>query len=159
MRIQNTSLSAALLAGAMLAAPAQAETVMTFKSAGVSMFNAENFNLSDGSIVQIIDVQYVSIGTDGDLADQTRSGFCYGIGRVSAEGVYAGEMRCEEVFSAEDSYTFDFTDNAEGGVAVVTGGKGKFKGATGEARSVYTWGDAVFGDRLTFTTEGTITLP
>jgi len=53
MRIQNTSLSAALLAGAMLAAPAQAETVMTFKSAGVSMFNAENFNLSDGSIVQI----------------------------------------------------------------------------------------------------------
>ncbi len=68
----------------------------------------------------------------------------------------AGAKTC---VSAEDSYNVDYTDNAEGGDWVVTGGKGKFKGATGSGHSTYTWGDSVFGDKITMTSEGTITLP
>ena len=159
MRIQNISLSAALLAGAMLAAPAQAETVMTINSTGVAIFNVKNVNLADGSIVQVIDSKYVWTQIDGDTAGQSWGGFCYGLGRVSPEGVYTGQSRCEDSMSAEDSYTTEYTETAEGGEWVVTGGKGKFAGATGSGRIVYTWGDAVFGDRITMTSVGSINLP
>lgn len=159
MRIQNTILPAILLAGALLAAPAQAETVMNVNSTGVAIFNAKSINLADGSIVQVIDSKYIWTQIDGDMAGQSWGGFCYGLGRVTPEGAFTGEARCEDSMSAEDSYNTEYTETAEGGDWVVTGGKGKFKGATGSGHIVYTWGDTVFGDRLTMTSQGTIILP
>ena len=161
MKIKTNVLIACLVNSSVLAfaGAASAETVIKIKSTGVAVINLRNVDLADGSKVQMWDSKYVSTQTGGDMAGQIWGGACYGLGRVSPKGVYSGAGRCEDVVSAEDSYNVDYTDNAEGGDWVVTGGKGKFKGATGSGHSTYTWGDPVFGDKITMTSEGTITLP
>jgi hypothetical protein len=161
MKITSNVLIACLMTGSVLsfAGAVGAETVMKIKTTGVAVFNVKNINLADGSIVQITDSRYVWTASEGDTAGQTWGGFCYGLGRVTPEGVYTGEARCEDNGTAEDSYNVEYTENVEGGDWVVTGGKGKFKGATGGGHITYIWGDTVFGDKLTMTSEGTITLP
>ena len=161
MKIKSNVLIACLVTGSVLSftGAVGAETVLKIKATGVAVFNVKNIDLADGSIVQITDSKYVWTQTEGEMAGQSWGGFCYGLGRVTPEGVYSGAARCDDTVTAKDSYTVDYSENAEGGDWVVTGGKGKFKGATGGGRIVYTWGDTVFGDKLTMTSEGTITLP
>ena len=145
--------------GLLVADDAVAETVIKIKSQGVAIIEVENFNLADGSIVQKIASHYVWTETEGEMAGQSRGGTCIGLGQVTADGAYSGTARCNEVLSAEDAFTTTYTDNADGGDWVVTGGTGKFKGATGSGHTTYTWGDTVFGDKITMTSAGTITLP
>ena len=161
MKIKYNVLTACLVTGSVLsfAGAVGAETVLKIKGTGVVIVNIKNVDLADGSIVQQLDSKYVWTMSEGDMAGQTWGGVCYALGRVTPEGVYSGAARCNDTVTAEDSYTTDYTDNAEGGDWVVTGGKGKFKGATGGGRTVYTWGDTTFGDKITMTSEGTITLP
>lgn len=161
MRTKTNVLIACLMTGALTSftGGARAQTVIKLKSTGVAVINLKNIDLSDGSIVQIIDSKYVWTQTEGEMAGQSWGGVCYGLGKVTPDGVYSGVARCEDSVTPEDSYNVDYTDTAEGGDWVVTGGKGKFKGATGSGHNVYTWGDAVFGDKITMTSEGTITLP
>ena len=157
-RVLTVYLGASSLLGFAFGEAAFAETTIAIKSTGVAIIEIENVNLSDGSIVQKIAVDYVWTETEGETAGQSSGGSCIALGQVTAEGVYSGVGRCDESTSAEDSFTTTYTDNAEGGDWVVTGGKGKFAGATGAGRITYTWGDAVFGDKITMTNEGTITL-
>ena len=158
-RVLTVFLGASSLLGFAFGEAAFAETTIAFKSTDVAIIEIENVNLSDGSIVQKVTSHYVKTETEGEMAGQSRGGSCIGLGQVTAEGVYSGVYRCDEGVSAEDSFTSTYTDNAEGGNWVVTGGKGKFAGATGTGHITYTWGDAVFGDKITMTNAGTITLP
>ena len=145
--------------GLLVADDALAETVIKIKSQGVAIVDLQNFPLADGSIVQWWASRTVLTELEGDMAGQTRGVNCHGLGKVTPEGVYSGLARCDVTMSAEDVMTIDYSDDATGGDWVVTGGTGKFKGATGSGRATYTWGDAVYGDRITYTDEGTITLP
>ena len=145
--------------GLLVADDALAETVIKIKAQGVAIVDLQNFPLSDGSTVQWWVSRTVSTELEGDMAGQSRSANCRGFGKVTPEGVYSGVGRCDETWSAEDVMTFDYSDDAKGGDWVLTGGTGKFKGAKGSGHNTYTWGDPVYGDRITYTTEGTITLP
>ena len=136
-----------------------AETVLKMKAQGVNVGDIQNFKLTDGSTTQLVTGRTVWTGTEGDMAGQSWSVTCHGLGKVTADGVYSSTNRCEETHSAEDTINGDYKDTAEGGDWVITGGTGKYKGATGGGHITYTWGDTVFGDRITMTYEGTITLP
>jgi len=155
--------TASLLASAALtltlAAPAAAETTLTVQSTGAAFLEIENTVLADGSTVQVYHSQVVWMNEGGDFAGQPQSVTCTGQGMVTAEGSYSGVGRCDTVDSAEDAYTTTYTDTAEGGDWVVTGGRGKYAGATGSGQITYIWGDAVFGQTITMISEGTITLP
>ena len=142
-----------------LAAPAAAETTLTIQSTGAAFLELENTVLADGSTVQVYHTQIIFMNTGGDFAGQTQSGTCTGQGMVTPDGVYSGIGRCDIVESAEDAYTMTYTDTAEGGEWVVTGGRGKYTGATGSGTTTYTWGDAVFGQTFTTISEGSIVLP
>ena len=157
-RVLTVFLGASSLLGFAFGEAAFAETTIAFKSTGVAIIEVENVNLSDGSIVQKVVSTYVWTETEGEMAGQSRGGSCIGLGQVTVEGVYSGVARCNESISAEDSFTTTYTDTAEGGDWVVTGGKGKYAGATGTGHVTYVWGDPVFGDKITMTNEGTMTL-
>lgn len=136
-----------------------AATTLTVNSQGAAVLSVLNFPMADGSTAQTFTTKYVEMGIDGDFKGQTWGGECAGSGVVSAEGVYSGQYLCTTTLNADDAFTISVTDKAEGADWVVTGGKGKFKGATGKGHTAYTWGDAVFGDKITIAAEGTIILP
>ncbi len=142
-----------------LAIPAAAETKLAFKETGTSFIQVQTFDRGDGSKVQINIIKYVGIGTSGDMAGQTWSGECYGLGDVTKDGVYSGTNRCTAHFSDKDSMTWVLNDTAAGGDATITGGSGKYAGAKGTGHLAYTWGDTVFGDRITYSADVTAVLP
>lgn len=137
---------------------AAAEFSMT--ATGVSVIDLHSYPAhADGSVSQHFTFRLVQINLEGDLAGETWGADCVGEGLVSADGVYAGTWRCTMTISAEDAFTYEGTDNAEGATFEITGGKGRFAGATGSGTAAYTWGDTVFGDKITFTSEMTLTTP
>lgn len=154
-----TSAAAALAVTVGFCLPVQAETTISYKSTGTSFITLDNVPMSDGRIVQHFHVQYVETLIEGDGAGETRGGECDGMGIVDAAGVYAGHFLCSTSASADDAFTAEWHDNAAGGDWVITGGKGKYAGASGTGRTDYLWGDSVFGDRMTWSTSATITLP
>lgn len=155
----NRTAFAAMATLALTALPAAAETTTPFKSSGTSFIKLDNYPQADGRIVQHFHVQYVETVQEGDGAGTTRGGECDGMGLVDAAGVYAGHFLCTTSVSADDAFTLEFNDTAAGAEWVVTGGKGKYKGATGKGHMDYTWGDSVFGDRMTWASSGAMVQP
>ena len=93
------------------------------------------------------------------MAGQTWVGECHGLGDITKDGVYSGTNRCTAHFSDKDTLTWILNDTATGAESTITGGSGKYAGATGTGHLTYTWGDTVFGDRFTYAAESTIILP
>jgi hypothetical protein len=161
MKITSNVLIACLMTGSVLsfAGAVGAETVMTVKETGVAIIELQNIKMSDGTTVQLVTTKSVWMPNEGDTFGQPAGVVCHGMGKVTPDGVYSGDLLCDTTYSAEDVMTSSYVDGPTGGEWVTLGGTGKFKGANGSGRIVYTWGDAVFGDKITMTNEGTITLP
>lgn len=159
-RLSSLSVAAfPLLAGMLAFAPATAAETITSKTRGVTFATVENLNHADGTIGQLFRVKFVEDITEGSHMGETWSGECWGSGLVAADGAYAGQLRCTTAVTADDAFTFQVDhDTAEGGDYVITGGKGKFAGATGKGFYKHYWGDAVFGDKLAWTGEMTLEL-
>lgn len=140
-----------------------AETKLTSKGHGVTFVNEGNQSMADGSVTQLVTAKYVEIADDGDFAGQTWSAACYGMGSVTAAGDYSGVFHCTANLTADDAFTFVITDNPQGGETVITSGKGKYKGATGNGTVTYTWGDVVGANInesfVTWVDEFTVVLP
>lgn len=151
----------AFLTSACVLSPASgfAETVLKIEATGVGIIDLQNFKHADGSTAQLFTTRSVWTFTEGDFAGTSAGVTCHGLGNVTAEGVYSGQLLCEETYSATDTTTTNYVDGPTGGDWVIIGGTGKYKGAKGGGHVTYTWGDAVFGDKVTMTNEGTITLP
>lgn len=139
--------------------PAMAAKTIELTGKGVSIVAAQNSAQADGSTSQTWTVKFVQENLDGEYKGQTWGGECVGMGLVTADGTYSGVSRCSVDVTADDGYTFELKDNAEGGDWVVTSGKGMFKGATGGGHTSYVWGDTVFGDKIAWTSTGTLVLP
>jgi hypothetical protein len=149
-----------LAGGLWLVTDAMAASTLTMKTKGVSIVLLENFTMEDGSQTQLFKVKWVQDITDGDHKGESWGGDCYGTGVVTADGAYGGSLRCSANVTAEDGYTYQIdNDTAEGGKLVITGGKGRFAGATGTGSYTYYWGDTVFGDKNAWTGDLTINLP
>jgi hypothetical protein len=150
-----------MAAAMMLASPTgAAAATLSITSQGVSVVDLKSAQQADGTIAQQFNLKAVQVNTDGDLKGETWGSDCMGGGLVDAAGNYSGWFRCTVNVSAEDAFTFQVDhDRADGSSAVITGGKGKFKDATGTIEFAYTWGDTVFGDRLTWTSKTAMSLP
>lgn len=161
MKITFNVLIACLVTGSVLsfASAAGAETVITVKATGVGIIDLQNFKMSDGTTAQLFTTKTVWMPSEGDSGGQPTGVVCHGLGKVTPDGVYSGDMLCQETYSAEDTTTTSYVDGPTGGDWVIIGGTGRYKGATGSGHVTYTWGDAVFGDKVAMTNEGTITLP
>jgi hypothetical protein len=153
----TTTLLTALLA---TAGPATAGSTLAMKGNGTATVEFQQMDHADGSKSQLIKSHLIQTIVEGDRKGETMGGDCFGFGRVGADGVYGGVLDCTYRLSAEDGYSIRMDDDhAEGGTFTVTGGTGAFKGATGKGSYTYTWGDTVYGDKLTWTAETTIALP
>ena len=159
--MQPITVTATLLTALLAAAaPAAAGTTLVMKGNGAAAVEFETIDHSDGSKSQLIKSHLIQTIVDGDRKGETIGGDCFGFGLVEADGTYGGALRCTYRLSAEDGYSIRIDDdNADGGTFTVTGGTGAFKGATGKGSYTYTWGDTVYGDKLTWTAETTIELP
>lgn len=144
---------------AALAAPAGAATLSS-TARGISVIAIINYPMADGSTEQSFTVKFVQENLTGDSAGERWSGDCAGPGFVTADGAYSGSYRCTINVTAEDAYTiYAAQDTPEGADFVITGGKGKYKGATGSGHTTYVWGDTVFGDRIAWESKTEMTLP
>lgn len=163
MTITHLNRTGALAAIAVLAAlPAAAMAASTVESTarGISVIKIENYPMADGSTVQSFTFKIVQENVTGGAAGERWGGDCVGDGVVTADGAYTGSYRCTINVTADDAYTlYAAHDAPEGADFVITGGKGKYKGATGSGHTTYTWGDTVFGDRIAFESETSMTLP
>ncbi|MBK8084178.1 MAG: hypothetical protein IPK28_10280 [Devosia sp.] len=57
-----------------------------------------------------------------------------------------------------DSMVSRLQFNTDGWDWTVLGGTGKYVGATGSGHTTMGWGDNKYGDRMTWTSKGTVTL-
>ena len=140
---------------------ASAATALRFTNKGVAVVDAQLFPMADGSTGETFRSRLVAQTVVGDFRGQIISGDCYGQGSTSAAGAYLGTVACTMHVSADDAYTWTTADDSSNGgdiAFVVTGGKGRFRGATGRGHYVYDWGGGDDGDRLTWTMETTINL-
>lgn len=155
------SVVAFALVGTIIASPTSAAAgPLSITAQGVSFVDLRNAPQADGTTSQQFDIKAVQINTDGDMKGETWGTDCMGGALVDAAGSYSGWFRCTVNVSADDAFTYQVDhDRPDGSSAVITGGKGKFKGATGTVDFTYTWGDTVFGDRLTWTSKTAMSLP
>lgn len=152
-------ISAATLAVVALAGAAEAGT-LKFKGEGTGVVTFKVYPLANGDEVQTFESQQVNRVVDGDLKGETASGVCSGSGITTKVKPWSGQVWCTYTFNKEDAYTIYIPDDTmEGGTFTVVGGKGRFTGASGKGSYVYTWGDVVVGDRLTWAAETEIITP
>jgi len=86
------------------------------------------------------------------------AGEAVGMGLVEADGTYAGGKGYFTArISEEDSYDAEFIDHALGGIFVITGGSGRWKGAK-STNGIYTY---LFndGERFAYTYSFDYTIP
>ncbi len=153
--MQRIAVTVCLLAFA--AQPALAQTTINVESEGVSVTNLHNFELGEGTTAQQFDLRFVETGTGGDIAGANLAGECYGFAEITAN-TYTDSMLCVTRQTETDSYVYRMQFNTDGWDWTVIGGTGKFAGATGSGHTTAGWGDSRFGDRLTWTSKGSITL-
>jgi len=153
--MQRIALSVCLLAFA--AHPALAGETIQIESQGVSIGELHNFDLGDGTTAQNFETRFVETGTGGNIAGRVSSGECYGSAEITAS-TYADTMLCVQRVSDTDSYVYRMQFNTDGWDWTVLSGTGKYVGATGGGHVTMGWGDSKFGDRLTWTSKGTVTL-
>jgi hypothetical protein len=153
--MHRTAITVCLLA--FTAQPALAQTTIEIEYQGVAVINLHNFELGEGTTAQQFDNRFVETGTGGDVVGVISSGECYGSAEVTANS-YTDTMLCVSRQTETDSVVSRMQFNTDGWDWTVVGGTGKFAGATGTGRLVSVWGDPKFGDRLTYTSKGTITL-
>lgn len=158
--LQSWRLAAAGTIVALAAAGSSAQAAdMKLSLKGVAIVDGQNLTQLDGTTSQIFKTKIVSEVIGGDFAGQTWGGECWGDGLVVDGQGYTGNYRCSVYVAADEGFTYQVDrDSDAGGDFVITGGKGRFAGATGNGHVAYTWGDTQFGDKLTYTMEGTITL-
>lgn len=150
--------TALVLTVCLVAFPASAGEI-DFRSEGISFVDLELLPLPDGSSAQTYVAQTVMKVVDGARAGETAVGTCRGAGRSNAKGDFAARTFCSFSFSKEDSYASVVEEGNEGGALTILGGTGAFAGATGSGTTRFTWGDTIYGDRLTWTAEVHITTP
>lgn len=157
MRALIGGIATTVVAVAMLGFSASALAAdVALNSQGISIVMTTSMTQADGTISQTWTVKFVQENLDGPYRGETWGGECNGMGLVASDGAYSGVSRCSVNITADDGYTFELKDTAEGGDWVVTGGKGKFQGVAGMGHMTYTWGDPVYGDKISWASEGTL---
>lgn len=141
------------------APPALAQTNHALSLTGYSLVDLELLDLPGGAVSQMGNVRWVAMGSLGEMSELNISGDCQGLGLTTVGGDYSGRWQCTNNVSAADAFYSTITDSAEGGEFVVDGGTGAFEGATGSGTLTYTWGDSIYGDRIAWVMEGTVTTP
>ena len=137
-----------------------AETTTSWTVLGYVTVGLENYPMADGSTLQTYSSKVIYVASDGEMAGQYYSGDCAGTATISADASYGATWGCTITMTPEDAFTVsNVRDDGVAFETVITGGKGKFKGATGGSKGTWLWGDTNFGDRAAFTDTITLTLP